>query len=259
MHPIHTTNCLDNPLPTYLALTMTTRVDVAESSSLLRETDARAGRAVAFPLREVLAEILGTAILANAVAMGEGALHLGLLLAALVFSVGHISGAHLNPAVTLSVLVRGKIDLMKAFYYLISQVVGAFLGGLIAMPILDELSGGKVTAPAVAEGVGALTAVSVEALYTMILALVILNVATTRSQEGNSFFGLAIGSALTLGASVAGKISGGALNPALGLALPVLRDDGLGDIWIYIVGPLVGGLLATGAFYLTAKPDEFMA
>lgn len=231
---------------------MTTRVDVAESSSLLRGTDAR--RSSAFPIKPVLAEILGTALLANIVSMGEGALHVGLALAAIVFSLGHVSGAHFNPAVSLAVFVRGKIKVMDAIYYVLAQVVGAFLGGLISVAVKEE-----ITAPAVASGVETMTAVSVEALYTMLLCLVILNVATTKVQAGNGFFGLAIGIALTVGASIAGPISGGALNPALGLALPVLKDSGLDNIWIYVVGPFVGSLLAAGAFYLVAKPDEFLA
>lgn len=235
---------------------MTSRIDVAESASLLRETNARS-QGSGFPLKQVLGEILGTLILSNAVAMGQGALHLGLLLAALVFSLGHVSGGHFNPAVTLGVLLRGKISLMSSVYYVLSQIAGAFLGGLIAMPILDDVSdGSKITAPKVAEGVETLTAMSVEALYTMLLVLVILMVATTKAQKDNQFFGLAIGVALTVGASVAGPVSGGALNPALGVALPAL-SEGEGIVYlIYTVGPLVGSLLAVGAFMLVAKSNE---
>lgn len=237
--------------------TMTSRVDIQETDSLLREATSRDATSGAFPLKEVISELLGTALLANSVAFGTDALHVGLTLAALVFSLGHISGAQLNPAVTLAVFVRGKISAMKGIYYVLAQVAGAFLGGLIAMPILeDAVAGSKISAPAIASGVGAMSAVSAEALYTMVLALVVLLTATTKSQEGNSFFGLAIGAALTAGAKAVGGISGGALNPAIGLALPVLKDDGLGDVWVYIVGPLVGGLLASGAFYLLEKPSE---
>ena len=231
---------------------MTTRIDVQESSSLLRGTDARAS--ASFPIKPVLGELLGTALLANVVAMGEGALHISLSLAAIIFALGHVSGAHLNPAVSLAVFVRGKIKLMDGIYYILAQIVGAFLGGLIAVSVRSD----KIASPMVASGVETMTALSVEALYTMVLALVVLHTATAKSQSGNGFFGLAIGLSLTAGASIAGPISGGALNPALGLALPVLRDEGLDSIWIYVVGPLVGSLLAAGAFYLTAKPDEFI-
>lgn len=236
---------------------MTSRIDVAETSSLLRDASPRRSGSAAFPMKAVLAELLGTAILANAVAMGTDALHVGLTLAALVFSLGHISGAQLNPAVSLAVFVRGKETAMNAIYKAVAQIAGAFVGGLIAMPILDDaVSGSKISAPAVADGVSAMTAVSAEALYTMVLALVVLLTATTKSQEGNSHYGLAIGSALVAGAKAVGGVSGGALNPAIGIALPVLKDDGMGDIWIYVVGPLVGGLLAAGAFYLLEKPSE---
>jgi len=159
----------------------------------------------------------------------------------------------------LAVFVRGKISAMKGIYYILAQLAGAFLGGLIAMPILeDAVEGSKISAPAIASGVGSMSAVSAEALYTMVLAFVVLTTATTKSQEGNSFFGLAIGAALTAGAKAVGAISGGALNPAIGIALPVLKNDGLGDVWVYIVGPLVGGLLAAGAFYLLEKPSELI-
>ena len=122
---------------------------------------------------------------------------------------------------------------------------------------MDDVSdGSKITAPKVAEGVETLTAMSVEALYTMLLVLVILMVATTKAQKDNQFFGLAIGVALTVGAGVAGPVSGGALNPALGVALPAL-SEGEGIVYlIYTVGPLVGSLLAVGAFMLLAKSNE---
>ena len=236
---------------------MTSRIDVAETSSLLRDASPRRSGSAAFPMKPVLAELLGTALLANAVAMGTDALHVGLTLASLVFALGHISGAQLNPAVTLAVVVRGKETIMDGVYKVVGQIAGAFVGGLIAMPILDDaVSGSKISSPAVADGVSAMTAISAEALWTMVLALVVLLTATTRSQEGKSFFGLAIGAALTAGAKAVGGVSGGALNPAIGIALPVLKDDGMGDIYIYVIGPLVGGLLAAGAFYLLESPSE---
>ena len=236
---------------------MTSRIDVQEGSPLLRDaTPRRAGQAV-FPMKAVLAELLGTALLANAVAMGTDALHVGLTLAALVFSLGHISGAQLNPAVTVAVMVRGKESIMGGIYKAVAQIAGAFLGGLIAMPILDDaVEGSKISAPAVHADVGSFTAVSAEAVWTMVLCLVVLLTATTKSQEGNSHYGLAIGAALTAGVKAIGGITGGALNPALGIALPILKDDGMDSIWIYVVGPLVGGLLAAGAFYLLENPSE---
>jgi len=187
---------------------MTTRIDVAESTSLLRETNAR-GQGAGFPLKQVLSEILGTALLSNAVAFGQPPLNLGLLLAALVFTLGHVSGGHFNPAVTLGVLLRGQISIMNSIYYVVSQIAGAFIGGLIAMPILEDvMAGSDVTAPKVAEGIETLTAIGLEALYTMFLVLVILMVATTKAQKGNQFFGLAIGVALTVGASVEVLLAG---------------------------------------------------
>ena len=98
-------------------------------------------------------------------------------------------------------------------------------------------------------------AVITELTYTFALASVVLHVATTKAQEGNSFFGLAIGFTVAAAAVAAGGVSGGAFNPAVGTALPAVHGHGK-DIWIYWVGPLVGAAIAGLLFRATNDEDE---
>lgn len=106
------------------------------------------------------------------------------------------------------------------------------------------------------------TAFSVEVLYTFALVTVVLNVATTDATAGNSFFGLGIGFTVMSAAFSAGPVSGGCFNPAVGFGLSVVNkyygevDTGLGDLWLYILAPLLGGVLAATIFRIT-NPNEY--
>jgi len=174
-------------------------------------------------------------------------LAIGAALMVMVYMGGHISGAHYNPAVTLAVFMRGKIDAGSVAPYMASQLAGAFLATVIVQLIL-----GSTFAPAPSAEATIAAALLVEVLYTFALALVILNVSTADSTSGNSFYGLAIGFTLAAGAFAGGPVSGGAFNPAVGtgsiLAHAMLGGGGLGDLWLYLVGPFVGGALAATVF-----------
>ena len=123
------------------------------------------------------------------------------------------------------------------------------------MLVLDDIND-KIAFPKRGDDVSVMAALTVETVFTLALALVVLNVATTKSQECNSFFGLAIGFTVLAAAKANAGTSGGCFNPAVGIALPIFRDY-YDDIWIYCVGPLLGGALAGGLFLLTSKGDEF--
>ena len=110
--------------------------------------------------------------------------------------------------------------------------------------------------PSVNKDINDFNALLCEAQFTFALVLVVLNVATTKAQKGNSFFGLAIGLTVAAGAVSAGNISGGAFNPVVGTVLPIVTGE-YDDIWIYWVGPLTGGALAALGFRLLADEDEF--
>lgn len=171
---------------------------------------------------------------------------IGFGLMVLVYATGHLSGAHLNPAVTLGALIRGAIGIGGAVAYWIAQLVGGALGALLAFAIWPA---------AEAKQIEIAPAFLVEALLTFILVFVVLNVATSKDTEGNSFYGLAIGSTVMVGAFAVGAISGGGFNPAVALGLAIHGDFGWENLWLYFVAPLVGGLVAGFVFRLLNSHD----
>lgn len=177
-------------------------------------------------------------------------LAIGSVLMVMVFMGGHISGAHYNPAVTLGVYIRGKIRGKKACIYVLTQNLGALTAASVASFITDY-----APAPARSDDYTPLAAFCAEVLYTFALVSVVLNVATTAATVDNSFFGFAIGFTVCASAFSVGDISGGALNPAVGTGLLIIRHahlgTGLQDLWLFWLGPLLGGLLAGMVFRIT--------
>lgn len=228
------------------------RAEGDEESQQLLSTIGQEKKSDANVYQQMSAEAVSSLFLAAAVAMGSDAMGVGMMVAVLVFAFGHVSGAHINPAVTLAVYIRGKINVVRAALYIVAQVAGAFVGALVPMYVLDDKT---ITFPK--RGVDdVMRVLVVETVFTLLIATVVLNVATTKAQAGNSFFGLAIGFAVTAAAKSGAYISGGAFNPAVGLALPVIAEH-YDDIWIYAVGPLLGGALAGGLFLLVTPAKEF--
>jgi aquaporin Z len=179
-------------------------------------------------------------------------LAIGGSLMVMVFMGGHVSGAHYNPAVSLACAMRKKLPWSEVPPYIAAQLLGAVAAALTVRAIL-----GQTFTLAPAEGIGAPTAILVEALYTFALALVVLNVATIQKTKGNSFYGLAIGFTIVVAAFAGGPLSGGAFNPAVGFG-PILvhrlfADGTLGDLWIYVAGPLIGAAGAAGIFAIQGE------
>jgi aquaporin Z len=167
----------------------------------------------------------------------------------MVYMGGHISGAHYNPAVSVAILIRGKMEARDLIPYVLSQLTGAILASLTVMFIV-----GDTFAPAPAPEAGLVLVLLCEVLFTFALALVVLNVATDDATAGNSYYGLAIGFTVMVGAFAVGAVSGGVFNPAVGTG-PILIDVIAGDgvfthLWIYWAGPLLGGVAAAGVFDL---------
>ena len=145
-------------------------------------------------------------------------LAIGSALMVMVYMGGHISGAHYNPAASLAILMRGKMESKDLIPYWIAQIAGAILASLVVYVAV-----GSTFAPAPAADASVAAGLLLELLFTFALCLVILNAATARATEGNSFYGLAIGFTVLVGAFAAGPISGGAFNPAVGIG-PIVVD-----------------------------------
>ena len=141
----------------------------------------------------------------------------GAALMVMIYAGGHISGGHYNPAVTLAVLVRGRIGIRDAVAYWIAQVAGGVIAGALARAVVNPATVKTLTLSGHTEAAAAV----VELLITFALCYVVLNVATSKDQPGNQFFGLAIGFTVAAGAFAVGGISGGAFNPAVTLGAGV--------------------------------------
>lgn len=207
-------------------------------------------------MRKYLIEFVGTFFLVLVIALTGNPLAIGSMLMCMVFMGGPISGAHYNPAVSLAMIIRGKINGVEALKYMLFQLLGAIAASLIFYFISGR---SFVPAPA-SSAVGFLPAFLIEFLFTFALATVVLNVATTRSSVGNSYYGIAIGFLVMAAAFAGGPISGGAFNPAVGIG-PILADAAIGgpveinNILLYITGPFLGGI-AAGYFFRFINSDE---
>ena len=204
----------------------------------------------------LVAEFIGTFFLVLTVCTatnprhGAGALApvaIGAVLTVMVFAGGHISGGHYNPAVSTAVLLRGKLHAAEWCRYVIAQLIAASLAGVLAR----ALNG---TGHSAATD-GTWKILVVEFIFTFALAYVVLNVATAKATEGNSYFGLAIGSTVAAGAFAVGGISGGAFNPAVALGASILGIFTWSHYWIYAIATLLGGAAAAEVF-LCIQPSE---
>jgi aquaporin Z len=200
-------------------------------------------------LRKLMVEGIGTFFLVFTVGQtviepGAGSLApiaIGFSLMIMVYAGGHISGGHYNPAVTLGVFLRGKATSSDLIGYWTAQVVGAVVAAL-AVGYL------KAGAAVVAASPATMPALLAEFLGTFALVYVVLTVATTRATEGNSYYGLAIGSTVTVMAYAVGGISGGAFNPAVAVGITVMGLSAPAGLWIFLLADLAGGAVAAVLF-----------
>jgi aquaporin Z len=207
--------------------------------------------------RKYAVEVIGTFFLVFTVAVSGFShsaftpLAAGAALMVMVYAGGHISGGHYNPAVTLAALWRRRIGFGDAVAYWIVQFVAGVVAGWVARAVVNPRvvttlhpSGHALTATAV-----------VELLFTFALCYVVLNVATSKDQVGNSFFGLAIGFTVLAGAFAVGGISGGAFNPAVTLGAAVGGLFAWSTLWVYIVVQAIAGT-AAGLTFRALNPDD---
>ena len=177
-------------------------------------------------------------------------LAIGSALMIMVYMGGHVSGGHYNPAVSIAVGAHGALSWGDVVLYVASQLLGGLLATVVVFVVTDSTF-------AAAPTVGMTGALLIEILFTFALVLVILNTAVSEATKGNSYYGLAIGFTIVVAAFAGGPFSGGAFNPSVGL-MPalggaLLGDAAIGPVWLYLVGPVVGGLLAVPVFAMQER------
>jgi MIP family channel proteins len=211
--------------------------------------------------KRLAAEIVGTFgfffIGFTSIAAGApGPIGFGFGLFLMIAALGHISGGHYNPAVTLGLTVGGKHPQNEAIQYMIAQLIGGVLAALLAAVMFDGINKfareSMVTKPGA--GVSDFKAMLVELVATLLFLMVISAVATDTTAPWNGiqapiFIGLFIFTAAT----VFGPLSGGSFNPAVSVA-PAIVAGSFGNLWIYLVGPFVGGAIGGGLFMWFRQP-----
>ncbi len=176
------------------------------------------------------------------------ALVFGLVVMAMIYALGNVSGCHINPAVTLGLCAAGRFDRCLVLPYIGSQCVGAFLASGTLRILFPESRTLGATIPAGSD----LQSLVLEFLLTMILMFVILSVSAGGS-DGKLLGGIVIGGVIGLEALFSGPISGASMNPARSLA-PAVVSMHLDHVWIYIVAPLAGALVAGPLWHFICSP-----
>ena len=210
-------------------------------------------------MRAHFAEGLGTFALVffgcGAIAVGQlgqpaVALAFGLVIAVMIYALGHISGAHFNPAVSVGFAVGRHFPWSRVATYSMAQIAGATIGALVLRISLGDGADLGLTQPSGGEPQSLVW----EALLTFFLMLVITAVATDTRAVGEAA-ALAIGGTVALGALVGGPISGASMNPARSLGPAIVSAD-LTAIWLYLVGPVIGAIAAALVYrYLRSAPE----
>lgn len=166
------------------------------------------------------------------------ALTFGLIVLAMILSIGPVSGAHINPAVTIAFAACGRLPRRELLPYVLAQCAGAVLASLLLRALFEEHANLGATLPAGS----ASQSLVLEGILTLLLMFVILSVATGAKEQGLAA-AAAIGGVVGLEALFAGPISGASMNPARSLG-PALVSGKLGDLWVYLLAPVAGALLA---------------
>lgn len=219
-------------------------------------------------IKKYIAEFIGTAVLVlfacgTAAILGcdtiagylTTALAFGLVIVAMAYSVGNISGCHINPAVSIAMLVSGKMSIKDFIGYIIAQFAGAIAGAWVLMEAVGKESG--LGTNALVGGGKYFASIAIEIILTFVFVFAILGV--TSKKENSAVSGVVIGLSLTLVHILGIAFTGTSVNPArsFGPALFV-GGEALSNVWVFIVAPLVGGVLAALVykFLASGKKDE---
>jgi aquaporin Z len=226
-------------------------------------------------MKRYLAEMIGTMVLvllgcgaavslhcssvcdpttSNAASVIGTALAFGLAVVAMAYTIGNISGCHINPAITFGCYLAGRMTIKDAAMYILFQIIGAFIGSFLLWILVGNVTGLEGTgANACQEGVSPVGGLLAEIILTFIFVLTVLG--TTDAKKGvGSFAGLAIGLCLVLIHLVGIRYTGTSVNPARSIAPAFFQGgEALSQLWIFIVGPLVGGAVASGVWKVISR------
>ena len=210
--------------------------------------------------KALVAEFIGTFALifigAGAGALGVGglvgvALAHGFVVLGFAYAYGHISGTHINPAVTIGLLAAGEISAAKAVAYIATQFIGG-TAGAFALSFALGSQAGTLGATTLAPGVSPVQGLVIEAILTFFLVNSVLNAAV--SGKAGNLAGVAIGCTLVFAILMGGPLTGASLNPARTLG-PAIVTGNFADLWVYLVGPPLGAILAALLYKLAlSKP-----
>ncbi len=172
----------------------------------------------------------------------------GLAVVAMAYTIGGISGCHINPAITLGCFLTGRISAKDCGMYMLFQVIGAFIGSALLYLLTTSSDGGAIAgtgANDLQQGVSALGGLLAEIIFTCVFVLVVLGATAKTNGATNNFAGLAIGLSLVLVHLVCIRYTGTSVNPARSIAPAVFQGGtALANLWIFIVGPFIGAAIA---------------
>ena len=223
-------------------------------------------------MKKYLAEMVGTFVLTflgcgTAVALGCGsdtasivgtALAFGLAVVAMAYTIGGISGCHINPAITLGCILSGRMEAKEGGMYMLFQVIGAFIGSALLALLTANVPGLEGTgANDLQANVSVAGGLIAEIVFTCVFVLVVLGATAKTNGATNNFAGLAIGLSLILVHLVCIRYTGTSVNPARSIA-PAIFQGGtaLANLWIFIVGPFIGGACAAGIWKMIEPAEK---
>jgi aquaporin TIP len=222
------------------------------------------------PTRKAVAEFLGTFTFVFAVSMSlavgtqvaglfGSAIAQGLALGVMISALGHISGAHFNPAVTLGALITRKIEPALAGVYVLAQFAAAVAAALLVKALLPSALDKGLGAPALGLGVTAWQGVLIEAVLTFFLVWVVFATAIDPRGSFTAIAGLGIGLIVTVDILLGGPLTGAAMNPARAFGPELVQGGAWSDAWIYYVGPFAGGIVAAVLYTRLYLPRDAAA
>lgn len=201
---------------------------------------------------------LGCNPIDNIPAVVGTALAFGLAVVAMAYTIGGISGCHINPAITLGCFLSGRMNAKDCGMYMLFQVIGAFIGSALLFVLVGNVEGMEGTgANDLQQGVTTVGGLLAEILFTCVFVLVVLGATSKTNGATNNFAGLAIGLSLVLVHLVCIRYTGTSVNPARSIG-PAIFQGGtaLTNLWIFIAGPFIGGALAACIWKIIEPSEE---